>query len=203
MCQSLLKGDTCGSVNRKDIRKVAIEQRDIRNDRFMKLYEPHRTSALAYARRLTGNGNNAPDLLHDSIEAALRALYSLKNEENFKPWFFRIILNRYLNSIRRNKTSERIISDITPEIPVEVDTAVTERAKLLDALGALGPEEREALILFEVEGFELRDIARIQHRKVPAVKYSLKKARRKLRNAYFSDTAPSSTPRETNDERGD
>lgn len=169
----------------------------------MKLYEPHHTSAMAYARRLTGNGSNASDLLHDSLEAALRALSSLGDEGKFKPWFFRIILNRYLNSIRKNKASKRTISDITPEAPVEVDTLVTERAKLLDALGVLGPEEREALILFEVEGFELRDIARIQKRKVPAVKYLLRKARHKLRKAYFSDTPMPSTPRATDDERGD
>ena len=170
----------------------------------MKLYEPHHASAMAYARRLTGNGNNASDLLHDSLEAALRALNSLRNEENFKPWFFRIILNRYLNSLRKNKASKRIVSDTTPEAPpVEVDDLVAERAKLLDALGQLGPEERDALILFEVEGFDLRDIARIQKRNVPAVKYLLRKARHKLRNAYFSDTPMPSTPRVTDDERGD
>ena len=180
-----------------------MEQQDTRNDTFMKLYDPHHASALAYARRLTGNGNNASDLLHDSLEAALRAFNSLRNEENFKPWFFRIILNRYLNSLRRNKASKRTVSDTTPDAPIEVDTLVTERAKLLDALGVLGPEEREALILFEVEGFELRDIARIQKRNVAAVKYLLRKARHKLRIAYFSDTPPLSTPDASHYERGD
>jgi RNA polymerase sigma-70 factor (ECF subfamily) len=180
-----------------------MEPQDTRNDSFMKLYEPHHASALAYARRLTGNGNNASDLLHDSLEAALRALNSLRNEENFKPWFFRIILNRHLNSLRKDKASKRSVTETAPEAPIEVDTLVTERAKLLDALSVLAPEEREALILFEVEGFELRDIARIQKRNVPAVKYSLKKARRKLRIAYFSDTPPPSTPEASHYERGD
>ena len=180
-----------------------MEPRDRRNDSFMNLYEPHRPSALAYARRLTGNSNNASDLLHDSLEAALRAFNSLADEEKFKPWFFRIILNRYLNNLRSNKASKRIVTDTTPEAPVEVDTLVTERAKLLDALGVLDPEEREALILFEVEGFELRDIARIQKRNVAAVKYLLRKARHKLRIAYFADTPPPSTPEVTHYERGD
>lgn len=67
----------------------------------MRLYEPHHPSALAYARRLAGNDEDARDLLQESLEAALRGFGSLRRADSFKPWFFRVMRNRYLNRARR------------------------------------------------------------------------------------------------------
>ena len=170
-----------------------MEPEDSRNEYFMRLYEPHHASALAYSRRLTGNDEDARDLLHDSLEAALRAFRTLRRADSFKPWFFRIIHNRHLNHIRRSKVAGKFEFHVD-ESPVDcLDEVVTERAKLVDALNKLKPEEREALILFEVEGMTLRDIAHIQGRSLPAIKYRLRVGRRKFREAYLSDSPEAAT----------
>jgi RNA polymerase sigma-70 factor (ECF subfamily) len=169
-----------------------MEFQDSRNEYFMKLYEPHHASALAYAMRLAGNEDDARDLLHDSLEASLRAFGTLRRAESFKPWFFRIMRNRSINRARRLKLSRRFSFRVAPGDGLEVDEQAAERAKLKDALDMLSPEEREAVILFEVEGFHIRDIARIQHRSIQAIKYRLRRGRDKLRRAYFSDIPPPS-----------
>ena len=153
----------------------------------MRLWEPHRESALAYACRLCGNTDDARDLLQESCEAALVAFDSLHNADSFKPWFFRILRNRCINRAHRLKLAYRFALDITPNTDAGFDEQTVERAKLFDALNGLTPEEREALVLFEVEGLQIRDIAHVQGRSIPTIKYRLRQGRDKLRTAYFSD----------------
>jgi RNA polymerase sigma factor (sigma-70 family) len=140
------------------------EQYDSRNDHFMRLYEPHHASAFTYACRLCRNIDDARDLLQESLEAALRGFHSLRNPDSFKPWLFQVIRNRYLNNIRHAKSANRFNFKVEDNSADCIDGASAERAKLFDALNNLTAEEREALILFEVEGLRLRDIAHIQHR---------------------------------------
>jgi len=153
----------------------------------MRLYEPHREPALAYACRLCGNIDDGRDLLQESLEAALVAFDSLHSADSFKPWFFRILRNRFINRAKRLKLAYRFNLDIERNSNLGFDEQTVERAKLLNALNNLTAEEREALILFEVEGLRVHDIAQIQHRSVPTIKYRLRRGREKLRDAYFAD----------------
>jgi RNA polymerase sigma-70 factor (ECF subfamily) len=169
-----------------------MELQDCRNEYFMRLYEPNHASVLAYARRLAGNDDDARDLLQESLEAALRGFGTLRRAESFKPWFFRIVRNRHLNNARRRKLAYRFSFEVELNHTMGLDEQAAERAKLFGALNELNPEEREALVLYEVEGFQLRDIARIQGRSVATIKYRLRQGRNKLRTAYFSDIPPPS-----------
>jgi RNA polymerase sigma-70 factor (ECF subfamily) len=168
----------------------ATELQDQRNEYFMKLYEPHHPSALAYARRLAGNVEDGRDLLQESLEAALRGFGSLRRADSFKPWFFRVVRNRHLNRARSTKLAERFKFDFQPRVTQPPDYRTIEREKLIGALDELTPVERETVVLYEVEGFLIRDIARIQRCSVATIKYRLRQGRNKLRAAYFSDFTP-------------
>jgi predicted RNA polymerase sigma factor len=48
----------------------------------------------------------------------------------------------------------------------------------------LKPEQREAIVLFEVEGFRIEEIAAIQKASIPAVKSRLVRGRDNLRRYY-------------------
>ena len=168
-----------------------MEFQDTRNEHFMRLYEPHHASAMAYARRLTGNDDKARDLLQDSLEIALRSFAGLRNAGSFKPWFYRVMRNRHLNKARRAKLASRFNFSFDIERGAGIDESAVERAHLFAALDQLSPEQREALILFEVEGLSVKDIAMVQGRSAAAVKYRLRRGRQKLTDAYFSDAPPS------------
>jgi len=180
-----------------------MEAQHMRNEYFMRLYEPHHASALAYARRLTGNDDDARDLLHDSLEAALKAFGRLKKAESFKAWFFRIARNRHINKVRRLQLARKFCFHATPEGYLDLDDLAAERAKLKEAMDELNPEEREAILLFEVDGFQIKEIAKIQRRSISTIKYRLRQGRNKLRSAYFKDTSPpSARPVPAQDDRG-
>jgi RNA polymerase sigma-70 factor (ECF subfamily) len=52
------------------------------------------------------------------------------------------------------------------------------------ALATLAPPEREAVVLFELEGFTLDEVATAQQSSIPAVKSRLVRARARLRRHY-------------------
>ena len=52
------------------------------------------------------------------------------------------------------------------------------------ALATLAPPEREAIVLFELEGFSLDEIAALQRSSLSAVKSRLVRARGRLRRHY-------------------
>ena len=76
---------------------------DTRNESFMRLYEPHHASALAYAQRLSGNEDDARDLLQEALEAALRGLKRKGPGELPHPSGTRICLKRVLQKTGRNR----------------------------------------------------------------------------------------------------
>jgi RNA polymerase sigma-70 factor (ECF subfamily) len=56
--------------------------------------------------------------------------------------------------------------------------------RMARALATLAPEAREAIVLFELEGFSLEELADLQGDSIPAVKSRLSRARERLRRHY-------------------
>ena len=57
--------------------------------------------AFGAALRMTGNRQDAEDLVQEAALAAYRGLATFQPGTNFKAWFFRIMMNCYLTSRRR------------------------------------------------------------------------------------------------------
>jgi DNA-directed RNA polymerase specialized sigma24 family protein len=52
------------------------------------------------------------------------------------------------------------------------------------ALSALPEKQREAVVLFEIEGFSIEEVAKMQNAKISAVKSRLARGRARLRGHY-------------------
>jgi RNA polymerase sigma-70 factor (ECF subfamily) len=61
---------------------------------------------------------------------------------------------------------------------------MAQAARAAQALDTLAAPEREAVVLFEIEGYSIEEIARMQHASVPAVKSRLVRGRARLRRFY-------------------
>jgi RNA polymerase sigma factor (sigma-70 family) len=62
------------------------------------------------------------------------------------------------------------------------DRASARRAQA--ALATLAPPQREAIVLFELHGYSLEEIAEIQHASLSSVKSRLMRGRERLRTFY-------------------
>lgn len=115
------------------------------------------------------------DAVQSAIEKAWRKLPSLRDDSRFQPWVARILVNECYAILRRQKR----------ETPVDTfpDTPAPEGADpdLYHFFTGLPDTLRLTMVLHYLEGYEVKEIAKIQRIPVGTVKARLKRGREKLK----------------------
>jgi RNA polymerase sigma-70 factor (ECF subfamily) len=160
--------------------------------RLIELLKPFHDQAAATARRLCRSHEDGDDLFQDAVIRAYDKLSSLRDQSRFRPWFYSILVSVHRNRYRRGfwrrflpmerKDGESI--DMAGEDGASWDEERRGAERVSRALAGLPPEQREAVVLFEMEGFSIEEISAIQEATVSAVKSRLSRARKRLRRHY-------------------
>ena len=155
-----------------------------RRIQFWRLLEPEHAAAEAFCRRLAGDRDDGDDLYQDALVSALGAFEQLRDQASFRPWLYRIIVNQFRNRMRsswfrrRQPWTEQIARSQQTADPEPIRAA---RRRLNAALAKLSATDRALVVLFELEGWTIRELAGMTGRTETAVKTRLARARRKLR----------------------
>ena len=116
----------------------------------------------------------------DAVQEALRRAWekraSLKDSSYFRTWVIRILLN-VCHDIQRDK--QRMFP--TPDFPDRASPAGNESADLLDCLLRLDERERNPILLYYIEGYDIRQVASILRIPQGTVKSRLKRGRSQLK----------------------
>nr|WP_233559047.1 RNA polymerase sigma factor SigM [Micromonospora radicis] len=139
-------------------------------DAFGQLFRRHRDRLWAVALRTLGDREEAADALQDAMLSAHRAADRFRGDAAVTTWLHRIVVNACLDRIRRRQTHPTVplpdgirepgdgVGGVEPAAPVrDHDTAMVVR----DALAALPVEQRAALVLVDVQGYPVAEVARI------------------------------------------
>jgi RNA polymerase sigma-70 factor (ECF subfamily) len=161
-------------------------------ERLTALLGPVHSAAVATARRLCRSQAEGDDLYQDTVLRAFEKLHTLRDESRFRSWFYATLLSRHRNRYRSGFWKRRVpFEQAFPQgtEPVGEDGrerwAESVRAKrAAEALATLDAAQREAVVLFEIDGFTIEEIADLQRASVPAVKSRLVRGRRALRRIY-------------------
>lgn len=161
-------------------------------DRLLALVAPVHDRAAMTARRLTGSRHDGDDLLQEAILRAHAALPTLRDESRFGAWFYTILLSVHRNRSRRSFWKRFLPSDAGLEAGIEPagedgnrwEDERHEAARVSRALAALPAEQREAVVLFELDGMSVEEVAALQGASVSAVKSRLSRGRARLRRIY-------------------
>jgi RNA polymerase sigma-70 factor, ECF subfamily len=168
------------------------QQPSDRWERLLELLEPVHDRAALSARRLAGSAHDGDDLLQEAMLRALDALDGLREEARFGSWFYTILLSVHRNRARRSFWKRFIPVETgmpAGSEPAGEDGALWEEervraARVSRALGALPAEQREAVVLFELDGLSIEEIAALQRVSPSAVKSRLARGRTRLRRTY-------------------
>ena len=115
------------------------------------------------------------DAMQETALKAWKNRASLREEQYFRTWISRIMVNECHNLHRKN--SRYVPVEELPDRPAP-DSGEQETRLMLESL----PEkQRVPLVLHYLEGFSLEEIAKIQHVTLPLVKYRMRQARKALR----------------------
>ena len=115
------------------------------------------------------------DAMQETALKAWKNRASLREEQYFRTWISRIMVNECHNLHRKN--SRYVPVEELPDRPAP-DSGEQETRLMLESL----PEkQRIPLVLHYLEGFSLEEIARVQHISLALVKYRMHQARKALR----------------------
>jgi RNA polymerase sigma-70 factor (ECF subfamily) len=152
---------------------------------FEEQLKPVFDDALRYARALAGSGVDGDDLLQESLVRALRGYHRLRDTAKFKNWLFRIVTNTNRSLVRKRTLLNWIHLGAAADIEAGVAMSFEEKDAVRQILQRLPLPQREALVLFEVTGLRIEEIAELQKVSVSAVKSRLARGREKLRESYL------------------
>lgn len=166
---------------------------------FLKLYEPYHEAFARFCHARAYGLVEAEDLISESVLVALEKFNSLRDKKAFLSFLFSIASNLVKKKNRRLKFSGNYseseaftIQDEGIDAESRLDVAI-----LYDALNQLPKDQKEALILFEISGFSIKEVAAIQSAKESAIRQRLKRGRDKLAAIFKSDRLKN----ESNDKR--
>ena len=155
---------------------------------FAILVRRYQQEFIAYAKYMTGDADDASDIVQDGMVRAFQRLDSCHDPSRFKGWLFQIISNRakmHLRQRRQRKTEPMSavsnptgVSDADPAADAEREE---RRRQVHAALQTLTTEQREALALRYLHDLSLEEVAGVLKTSVAAVKMRLKRGRAALK----------------------
>jgi RNA polymerase sigma factor (sigma-70 family) len=155
-----------------------------------------RTYRLAY--RLSGNRADAEDLTQETFVRVFRSLADY-TPGTFEGWLHRITTNLFLDMVRRRQRIrfEALSDEAAERLPAgrvgEPEHAFAQNnldPEIEQALAALPPDFRAAVVLCDVEGLTYEEIAEILDAKLGTVRSRIHRGRAMLRTA-LAHRAPS------------
>ena len=164
------------------------------NEAFRALVERHSHSVFRLAYRMTGNEQDAEDVVQESFLRAYKQLGRFESRAQFATWLYRIAANCSVDLMRarqaRHDQSRRESLDAAGQLPSAdapnpqrlAESAEIDR-RVQDALGALSPLERAAFTLRHYEGRSIDEICATLGLGTSAAKHSVFRAVKKLRAA--------------------
>lgn len=116
-----------------------------------------------YARALLRDRDAADDLVQDALERAFVRLDQWREGDNPRRWLFTIMHHIFIDGLRRSRRQHA-----AADLPIEAANGIStppaqldglQSKDVLDALQAIAPERRAALVLVALEGFSYAEAA--------------------------------------------
>lgn len=153
-------------------------------DRLAELFDSHQKRLFHLALRLCSDREEARDLVQEAFLRAARQPGSVPGgEPGGEAWLVRTLVNlckdRYRRLAVRSRAREELTREGRQERAHPEDTQVA-RATVQAALARLAPRRRAAIILCEIEGRPVREVARLLGVTEVTVRWHLLAARREL-----------------------
>jgi RNA polymerase sigma-70 factor (ECF subfamily) len=166
------------------------------NDAFRVLVERHSRPLFRLAYRMTGNQQDAEDVVQDSFLRAYKQLARFDERASFGTWLYRIAANCSLDLVRSRKRRNQQAAPADSQAadpmlavpssdpaPDRMAMSGEVRERVAGALTELSAAERTAFVLRHFEGMCIEDVSRVLGCQPGAAKHSVFRAVQKLRRA--------------------
>jgi RNA polymerase sigma-70 factor (TIGR02960 family) len=180
------------------------------DDAFRTLTDPYRRDLHVHCYRILGSGQDAEDMVQETLLAAWRGLEQYEERDSLRAWLYRIATNRCLNALRDRGRRPREAPGLPFEVPeptrrgeslwlepypdallegiAETSPGPDARYEAKEAvtlafvaaLQHLPPRQRAVLVLRDVLGFHAAEVADMLDGSETSVNSALQRARATL-----------------------
>jgi len=163
---------------------------------FLRAVKDIRPRLHRFCTRMCGSVLDGEDVVQDTLAQAFFTLQSLKDASRLEAWLFRIAHNKCIDFLRRHKGPAEATVSYSEEHDVAglPNGGDDDNEAIDDALAAmvatLPPMERACVLLKDVLGYRLAEIADVVDSSVGGVKAALHRGRGKLRDVRSAPARP-------------
>ena len=149
----------------------------------------HLNALYNFAMYLTHNPSEAEDLVQETYLRAFRFSHRFEPGTHLRAWLFQILRNTFLTFYRLRERETAVAEDGVPDwevpmfhdAPEDTGRALEAHTDLERAMRRLPEEFRTVLLLADVEGMPLEEVARVMSCPVGTVKSRIFRAKERLR----------------------
>jgi RNA polymerase sigma-70 factor, ECF subfamily len=135
--------------------------------RFAELLESHEREIHRFLYRMSGNAEDASDLLQETFLRAFQAFPRLPHDANYRAWLYRIAHNQALNLFRARRARRTEPLDEAGALqdsngnPESLEESRRAARVLRRVIRGLTPRQRSALLLKKYEGLSYTEVAAV------------------------------------------
>jgi RNA polymerase sigma-70 factor (ECF subfamily) len=165
-------------------------------DAFRVLVDAHARAVFSVAFRMTGNKEDADEIVQETFLRAYKSLDRFESRSKFSTWIYRIAVNRCLDFLEKKRIAGTYIISDEPDPeentiqlpskdagPDRLLMSKETKMKISQAMTQLTPTERVAFTLRHVDGQSIEEISRALKIRENAAKNTVFRAVKKLRVA--------------------
>ena len=162
---------------------AVLSHTSMTTDRLGDLFDAHHQRLYRLARRLSGNAEEAHDLVQESFLRAARHVRRLPpSESGAEAWLVRTLVNLCRDRYRRAAVRKRAAETVLAAEPRagDAEDPLVARAAVRAALGTLDARRRAVIVLHELEERPMPEVARLLGIAPATARWHLAKGRRLL-----------------------
>jgi RNA polymerase sigma factor (sigma-70 family) len=126
------------------------------------LYKLYYRPMFSICMRIVNNATEAEDVMQEAFLNAFTKLDTYKGEVSFGAWLKRIVINRSLDYLKKQKVKFDEINEKTNQLPdYQMEIKEVNMTVIKDAIQKLPDGYRVVLSLFLIEGYDHEEISEI------------------------------------------
>ncbi len=149
-------------------------------DAFTELMQSQMQNMYKAARSVLYNDEDVADAILETILACWEKIWQLKEEDYFRTWMTRILINK-CNDILRKQRNIMLVEEIPEQLSYD---RKYENVEWEEALESLDEKYRLIMLLYYVEGFKTGEIGDILSMPESTVRTRLARGRQRLAREF-------------------
>jgi RNA polymerase sigma-70 factor (ECF subfamily) len=169
-----------------DLHEIILAAKRGDQNAFRQLVTSYKGIVYRHAFALLNDRMEAEDVTQEAFVKVYYSLSKLENEYAFVSWLTRVVTNLCYDKNKKLSKKKMIVSDelneslVTQRGPTPIESTITKMS-LKDAMEKIPIDQRNVIILRELQGYSYAEISEILHIPLGTVKSRINAARENLK----------------------